>query len=250
MTILPVLDLMGGQIVRGVAGRRDEYQPVISKLTPSTEPLDIARAFREHLGLTELYLADLDAIRGERPAIAAYHALQSDGFRLWVDAGLRTSRDISTKLLVVANVANIVIGLESVVGPDEVARIARRVGVDRAVFSLDMKEGQTLVENDAWPSREPFRIAEHAIVNLGIRRLIVLDLASVGMGQGVTTLDLCTRIKRQNPHVEVTVGGGVRGFDDLLLLCSAGVDNVLVASALHDGRLTCEDIERICTSRR
>lgn len=245
MTILPVLDLMGGQIVHGVAGRRDEYRPIVSQLAASAEPRAVARAFREHLGLTELYLADLGAIGGEQPAMATYHALQFDGFRLWIDAGLRTARDISTKMLVVANVANIVIGLESVAGPDEVARIARRVGVDRAVFSLDMKAGRTLIENDAWPSREPDRIAEHVIVGLGIRRLIVLDLASVGMGHGVTTLDLCARIKRQYPHVEVTVGGGVRGFDDLLLLRTAGVDNVLVASALHDGRLTRPDIGRI-----
>ena len=245
MTILPVLDLMGGLVVRGIAGRRETYQPIVSNLTASSQPLAIARAFREHFGLTELYLADLDAIRGERPALATYHALQSNGFRLWVDAGLRTARDLTTKLLVVANVANIVIGLESVISPDEVGRIARQVGVDRAVFSLDMKAGRTMVENDAWPSREPFRIAEHAIVDLGIRRLIVLDLASVGMGQGVTTLDLCARIKRQNPHVEVIAGGGVRGFDDLLLLRSTGVDHVLVASALHDGRLTRKDIGRI-----
>ncbi len=245
MTLLPVLDLMGGEIVRGVAGRRDEYRPVVSQLTTSAEPLAVARAFREHFGLSELYLADLDAIRGDEPALSVYHALQSDGFRLWIDAGLRTARDVITKMLVVANIANVVVGLESVAGPTEVARIARRVGADRIVLSLDMKAGQSIVDDDAWPSREPYRIAEHAIVNLGIRRLIVLDLASVGVGQGVTTLDLCARIRRENPRIELTAGGGVRGFDDLLLMRSAGIDNVLVASALHDGRLTREDIQRI-----
>jgi len=35
----------------------------------------------------------------------------------------------------------------------------------------------------------------------------------------------------------------VRDLDDLLALRSAGVDGVLVASALHDGRLGSEELQ-------
>ena len=62
MPILPVLDLKQGQVVRGIAGRREEYRPIVSKLTTSSRPLDVARAFREHFRFDELYVADLDAI--------------------------------------------------------------------------------------------------------------------------------------------------------------------------------------------
>ena len=41
MRILPVLDLKGGQVVRGLAGRRQEYQPIRSRLTPSCQPLAV-----------------------------------------------------------------------------------------------------------------------------------------------------------------------------------------------------------------
>ena len=88
MRVLPVIDLLGGQVVRGVAGRREEYRPIVSRLTSSTRPLDVARGFREHLRLDELYLADLDAIAGKRAAVDVCAALLSDGFRLWVDAGV------------------------------------------------------------------------------------------------------------------------------------------------------------------
>jgi len=54
MRILPVLDLMQGQVVRGVAGRRHEYQSNQSALVAFSAPLAIAPAFREHFGLTEL----------------------------------------------------------------------------------------------------------------------------------------------------------------------------------------------------
>src|SRR5262245_26017684 len=89
MRILPVLDLLGGQVVRGVAGRRQDYRPVVSRLTPSSQPLDVARAFRDHFRLSELYLADLDAIAGREPAWPLYTALREEGFRLWLDAGVR-----------------------------------------------------------------------------------------------------------------------------------------------------------------
>src|SRR4051812_28304479 len=89
MRVLPVLDLKTGVVVRGVAGRRHEYQPVVSSLTASSWPVDVAGAFREHFGLAELYLADLDAIAGAAPALPTYVALQAMGFQLWVDAGVR-----------------------------------------------------------------------------------------------------------------------------------------------------------------
>src|SRR5258708_7000435 len=90
--ILPVLDLMQGQIVRGIAGRRDTYRPIVSRLTDSTDPLAVARAFRSHFGFTELSLADLDAILHSQPAFAVYNRLHQDDFQLWIDAGLRNGR--------------------------------------------------------------------------------------------------------------------------------------------------------------
>src|SRR5262245_15013390 len=89
MDILPVLDLLNGVIVRGVAGKREEYRPVVSRLADSPDGLSVARAFRDQLGLTRVYLADLDAILHQRPNRKTYEALAEDGFELLVDAGLR-----------------------------------------------------------------------------------------------------------------------------------------------------------------
>src|SRR5215470_8940340 len=91
--ILPVLDMMNGQIVRGVAGRREEYRPIVSKLIDSAEPLAVARAFRDQFGFTEFYLADLDAIQSGQAALDVYRCLQAEEFRLWIDAGIHTSQD-------------------------------------------------------------------------------------------------------------------------------------------------------------
>ena len=79
-------------------------------------------------------------------------------------------------------------------------------------------------------------IAEQAIA-LGVRRLLVLDLAHVGVGQGLGTEPLCRMLRAKYPTLEITAGGGVRGTADLERLRDVGIDFVLAASALHDGRI-------------
>ena len=237
MAILPVLDLMQGQIVRAVAGRREEYRPIVSRLTASSEPVAIARALHHQFGFTEFYLADLDAIEHGFADVETYDRLQREGFRLWIDAGLRWADDPATSTLVELKDATIVIGLESVEGPTELERLVARIGAERAVFSLDLKAGQPLGRGELWQAADPWRIAERAIA-AGVRRLIVLDLAQVGVGAGVGSEDLCLRLKKAHPNVQLTAGGGVRGVDDVRRLEEIGVEYVLVASALHDGRIS------------
>jgi phosphoribosylformimino-5-aminoimidazole carboxamide ribotide isomerase len=43
--------------------------------------------------------------------------------------------------------------------------------------------------------------------------------------------------------LHLVTGGGVRDIADLTRLVELGVQGVLVASALHDGRITREDVE-------
>jgi phosphoribosylformimino-5-aminoimidazole carboxamide ribotide isomerase len=232
---------MRGQIVRGVAARRNEYRAVVSKITDSAEPLAVARAFRTQFGFGEFYLADLDAIQDGQPAFEVYDRLQDDGFRLWIDAGIRTCQDDALASLRKSAAAGIIVGLESVAGPADLREIVETAGVPRTIFSLDLKAGRPLGRTDLWHTDDPWRIAEHAVEVLGLRRLIVLDLARVGGGDGVGTEELSMRLKRAYPDVELTVGGGVRGLDDVGQLHAMGADCVLVASALHDGRITPEE---------
>src|SRR5947209_12391949 len=121
MRVLPVLDIKNGEVVHGVAGRRDEYRPIRSCLTPSARPADVARAFQEHFGWSEIYLADLDAIAGAPPALDLYRTLGTVGCRLWVDAGLRSGTDVEP--LLGTDITGIVAGLETLAGPPALAEV-------------------------------------------------------------------------------------------------------------------------------
>jgi uncharacterized protein related to proFAR isomerase len=92
-TLIPVLDLAHGQAVHAIGGRRDEYRPVESVLAPGRagDAPALARAYRERLGATQCYVADLDAIQGNGPQSELLHRLANpgEGFGpgLLVDAG-------------------------------------------------------------------------------------------------------------------------------------------------------------------
>src|SRR5207244_2983885 len=159
-----------------------------------------------------------DAIAGAEPAWGLYDALRAEGFRLWVDAGVR-GPDRADRLAA-AGVEGVVVGLETVAGPAVVADLVRRHG-DRVVLSLDLRDGRPLTAG-GWERADAWSVAAEAL-GLGVRRLLVLDLARVGVAGGVGTEELCARLVRTYPGVEVAAGGGVRGRDDLLWLRDAGV---------------------------
>ncbi len=232
--ILPVLDLMGGVVVRGVAGRRDSYQPISSRLVDSAEPIQVARAFQEQLGLDRLYVADLDAIEHDRPSLSVIEQLADDGRQILVDAGLR---DIERARALLDHGATAVIaGLETLPGPRLLERLVDAIDPERLVFSLDLKHGVPMVDPAVWPDPQPLELAEYGIA-AGVKHLIVLDLAGVGSGSGLPTLPLCRTISAKHPGIELITGGGIRNRDDIVSAARAGVDSVLVASALHDGSL-------------
>jgi phosphoribosylformimino-5-aminoimidazole carboxamide ribotide isomerase len=229
---------MDGKVVHAVGGRRHEYRPIITPFCDLSSPLALARAFRDDFGLAELYLADLDAIAGSPAAIRTYAELRDAGFEMWIDAGVRTLREANMLDEVGTGV---VVGLETLAGPNALAEILARFG-ERVMLSLDLREGEPLGRCDGWKQPDARGIAEESI-ELGVRRLLVLDLARVGVGAGLGTERLCSALASEHPFVEILAGGGVRDRADLVRLQGCGVSGVLVASALHNGRLTRADIE-------
>jgi len=238
MRILPVLDVLGGQVVRGIGGRRHEYRPIVSRLTQSAAPLDVARAIQNEYGLSCLYLADLDAISGSPPALSLYAELRDAGFQLCVDAGLHIANDAEP--LFAAGVDEVVFGLETLQGPSELAAAVKRHG-RRIIFSLDMRDGEPLGNQNAWKHGDALSVAEQALA-AGVQRIILLDLTRVGVGTGVGTEVLCRRIARAFPRMEIIAGGGVRGVEDLRRLRECSVGGVLMASVLHDGGITPDEL--------
>lgn len=243
--LLPVLDLLGGHVVWGVAGQRESYRPLNSPLVAGSGPVVVAGALSALVGHTSLYVADLDAIQHDAPDWETLSRLVAAGFELTVDAGLReTDR---AKQLIEVGAAHVVCALETLPGPETLESIVTQVGGERTIFSLDLKGGRVFGGAHAWETDDPVAISQRA-ASTGLGGMLVLDLAGVGVGQGVPTLDLCRQIRAAHPRLPLITGGGVRHRADVEQLLGAGINSVLVASALHRGTLSQGDIATVASN--
>ena len=240
--IVPVIDILDGVVVRGVAGRRNEYRPIESCLTDKTDVLSVATAFREHFQAETLYIADLDGIMRGQPNFDDLKRLSSEGFHTLVDAGV--SRVEHAKAVSNTNCEAVIAGLETCPDPGFLTELVQTFGADRVIFSLDMKQGALLGDLKKWNSSCSFEVAAESIA-LGINRLIVLDLAQVGVGSGLSTLSLCERLLNHDSQLRLITGGGIRDNADIDALENVNLEGVLVASALHNG-----NIEKSITENR
>ena len=129
-----------------------------------------------------------------------------------------------------------IVGLETLPDARLLSALVAEFGSPRIVFSLDLQAGRPLLGNLDWLESSPLGIAQN-VMSAGITQFIVLDLVSVGEQCGPSTLDLCEAIRRMAPEVRLVTGGGVRNAKDLCPLQAAGIDGVLLATALHNGAI-------------
>lgn len=234
--IIPVIDIMGGRAVRAVGGVRHQYEPIACPLTGSRKAYDVAHALLEMTGGKELYIADLDAIMGTpRVDPAVTGILKMSPVPTWLDAGI--GRKLSVADLPALPHVRPVIGFETCFRPNKLASALEQAGERPLAFSIDLKRGQLVGNWRNWQlegDRDALTLARR-VVGMGVRSLIVLDLARVGTGTGAGTEPLLRAIRKEFPNVELIAGGGVKTRDDIFRLGEAGADGVLVASALHDG---------------
>jgi len=235
MRLIPVLDLKDGLVVHAVAGQRARYQPIQSVLVNTPEPLSVLRALREKLRCDEFYVADLNAIQGQANHYQLIARLAAEpGVKLLVDAGANTAQEVQALLSL--GVTRVVLGTETLPNWQAACAVLEAVPVEQLVLSLDMQAGRVMSRSQELASLHPLdalRRAERA----GFRSVILLDLARVGTRQG-PDMALLTRARRTCPRLELIAGGGVRDVADLAALRDAGVDGVLVATALHSGDIT------------
>ena len=228
MTVIPVVDLMQGQVVRAQGGRRSEYRPIVSPLCGSSDPLAVARILCDHCASEQLYLADLDALQGGALQTGALRALlhAMPEVRLWLDGGFRGAADaLALRHALGTEAARVVpvFGSESMSSPQALEECFGHA--DEAILSLDRRGDERLDPAGCWdrPAQWPTHV-------------IVMTLDRVGSDAG-PDLDLLASLKATSPRTRFIGAGGLRDESDLARARDAGAWAWLVASALHDGRL-------------
>jgi len=220
--IIPVIDVMGGKVVHARGGNRADYPLLTSTITMSHQPRQVIKDVINYYPFSTIYIADLDAIVGGKIDDAFYADL-SDSFpeiEFWLDAGIKSQPDY----LALAEHPNIspVIGSETL---NDISWLKDSGVQKKSILSLDFKQGSFLGNEsllshpESWPDR-----------------VIAMNLDCIGSKHG-PDMKLLAKLKSQSSN-EVIASGGVSSEQDLILLQTQGIERVLVASALHDGRLS------------
>lgn len=239
MKVIPVIDILNDVAVHALRGKRSEYKPIESILCKCTEPIEVAKAFKAS-GFRELYLADLDAIIDCRTEFSVLKRIvEETGLSLMVDAGI-TNMDRAQKLFQ-TGVSKLIVGTETLHSKSFVAEAIKRFGSEGVVLSLDLKEGKVIVQPSFDGLNDPLQLLLE-FREIGISQVIILDLTRVGSGEGV---DMALLKKLKNAlNMEIYVGGGVRGIDDLTELQKLGISGALIATALHTGKISIAELKR------
>lgn len=230
MDIIPVIDLMQGGVVHARRGERQHYQPLQSALCASSEALDVVEGLLALYPFEQLYIADVDAIqkRGHHRETVTAIRQRYPQLGIWLDVGIGNSEDLQPwRTLGV----DCIIASESVQNMDEYLHLHEQCG-ERAILSLDFavqgyQGPPALLENPAcWPPK-----------------VIAMTLAQVGSNAGPDIEKLAQIISGSDR--QIYAAGGVRGMADLHTLKNMGLSGVLLASALHTGKLTRAELEAI-----
>lgn len=230
VAVIPVLDLKDGAVVHARMGRRSQYRPIETPLSPTSKPIDVARGLLSLYPFETFYIADLDAIErtGDNDAALLHLKSEFPDLVFWVDNGVAELARAQCWLR--AGLGHLVLGSEA---QKDAALVRSLAQDDRVVLSLDYRgdafvgPAALLNDVDAWPSR-----------------VLAMTLARVGSAMG-PDWDRLSAIKRLGPKKLVYAAGGVRDAADLAALARAGIAGALVASCLHNGKLSGAQIARL-----
>lgn len=243
MRVIPVIDISRGVAVHARRGERVTYEPIKSALLQGADPLALLRAYRRSLRSTAVYVADLDAITGagENLTIIAEMAASEPQLELLIDAGMRRVDD--ARSLLRAGAKKVVIASESLPDLDAASGPLAALGTGRSIFSIDLRDRTVIWRGASNESRDPYEVAAR-LMSLGFREAILLEMERIGTGRGADAIFL-RGIVRAAPGMKFIVGGGIKTAAELPELKRAGASGVLLATALHSGAITREDLSRV-----
>lgn len=226
MRIIPVIDLQDQYVVHAKRGQRAEYQPISSKLCPSADLDAVMQAYLKLYPFTSVYIADLNALRGctkNQPLIQQLLAKYPQ-CQFWLDSGYQPTPSIYQQF---ANYLP-VMGSEAF---DSGNWQQLRQFQGHFILSLDFSS------NGPMGATELFRASA-----IWPQQVIVMTLAQVGSNAGPDLTKL-QYYRKQFPQYDFIASGGVRDKQDLLAIQALGIEQVLVASALHNGAIRRADLD-------
>jgi phosphoribosylanthranilate isomerase len=231
LTLLPAVDVAGGQAVRLVQGQAHTG-------TSYGDPLEAALAWQQ-AGARWIHLVDLDAAfgRGSNAAQIASVIGRLD-IAVELSGGIRDDSSLATALA--TGCERVIIGTAALERPDWVRSVIGDNG-ERVAIGLDVRGTALAARGWTKPGGELLEVLDR-LESDGCARYVVTDVTRDGALTGPNT-DLLRRVCARTER-PVIASGGVSSVGDLRAIASLvplGVEGAIVGKALYAGLFTLEE---------
>lgn len=230
-TVIPAIDLKGGQVVRLLRGEMNQATIY------GSDPAQVARGF-EGEGAELIHIVDLDgAIAGEPRNTRAIETIRGAvKCAIDVSGGLRTMESVSAAIA--AGADRISIGSAAFLEPELLRRACSKY-LGRVFGSVDARDGKLAIKGWVETSQLTVEDAISRFKDAGVAAVTVTDIARDGTQQGVDALRMAEIASAA--RLPIIASGGVSTLDDIAALArefKRGVVGVIVGRALYEGNFT------------
>ena len=234
--VIPVMDILEGRVVWAKHGDRASYKPLISWLCKTADPIELIANF-SRLGFNRVYVADLDAILGRKVNYSIYGQLLKYS-HIMLDNGVKTIENIDQ--LINLGINEVIVSTESSPTMNFILSSLDKFTAKKLVISIDTYNGKIISKIKELRDLNPIDSLK-LFKDYGFEKAIFLDLKRVGSYSGV---DIKIIEKMVGIDINLIVGGGIRNINDILLLRKLGLYGVLIASALHERKISINELRR------
>jgi len=244
--ILPCLDVKAGRVVKGIN---------FVDLRDAGDPVELAQVYNE-AGADELVFLDITATHEDRDIIydVVYRTAEQVFIPLTVGGGIQNLDTI--KKLLRAGADKVSINSAAVRDPDLINRSSDRFGVQCIVVAIDARRREDPT-NPGWDvyvrgGRENTGIDAIAwakeVAERGAGELLITSMDADGTQAGYD-LDLTSTIAQQ-VEIPVIASGGAGNCEHIYQALTQGkAEAALLASLLHYGQLSVEQIKTYLSDR-
>jgi phosphoribosylformimino-5-aminoimidazole carboxamide ribotide isomerase len=230
MKIFPAVDILGGQCVQLVQGKRESA-------TVFGDPLACASRWLDQ-GATALHVVNLDGAFGSSSKNASLirDLIRRSGVEIELGGGIRSVEDARRWLE--TGVDRVIISTLATQDPGCIRTLAREFGSSRVMPGVDAKGGQIAVHGWQETAGDYLSWAKK-FEEMGAGSLLYTNVDVEGLQQGIRPEPVKRLIG--NVGIPVVVAGGVSSRGDVVALRDARAWGVVLGSALYSGKITLKD---------